>query len=69
MMTLQRISLSGDKGKHENNDSTDCSGRAFDVRLAGSGGAYAKQVSCTTCGREFVAWDSGLGAQPLYGPR
>lgn len=68
-MILQRMSIHGNAGRHTDHSGKECPGRSFDVLYVGSGGVHAKQVSCTVCRREFMAWEDGLGAEPAYPSR
>jgi hypothetical protein len=65
-MTLQTISIPGANGAHGNANGQDCYGRIFEVNFAGIGAVYHKQVSCTVCGQEFLAYETALGPRPEY---
>jgi len=69
MMILRPLSLLGDAGKHQNGEGLACWGRNFDIHFAGAGGSNSKQVSCTVCDQEFIAWDTGLGPEPAIPAR
>src|SRR5579862_718315 len=58
------VEFPGDAGKHANAEGQYCPGRTFLTLQAGVGGAYVNTVKCTTCLREFNAWESGLARSP-----
>jgi len=68
-MIFRTVSFQGDAGKHRDSNDRECGGRTFDVKFAGSAGAYVKQVSCEICEREFVAYENGLGPAPAFPSR
>jgi hypothetical protein len=67
LFRMPLLSLPGETGKHNDDSGRECGGRNFDVYFSPSASATgAKQVGCTVCGREFTAWENGLGPEPAY---
>jgi hypothetical protein len=62
-LVFRTISFQGNAGAHQDTNGRECVGRSFNIKLLGSGAVHAKQVSCTICDREFMAWEGGLGAE------
>jgi hypothetical protein len=65
-MIFRTRTFSGDAGKHDAKDGSECPGRAFDVMSSGAGAVNASIVKCTMCGSELTAFENGLSGPAPY---
>jgi hypothetical protein len=63
-MKVGAVTFQGAAGNHIDSNGGECGGRAFDVKFVGTGAVYTNIVTCRLCGRELVAYETGLAPEP-----